>query len=127
MEKSTMAGIEPAFQGLQVIAFTDQLPCSKVSIGQPEEPELGKGWLLLGWAHVSKDHCARVDCGVRLYCHVVFERFPFGRVGNLSTSPINIEFPPMVHAAQPRIFISPKEHGCTTVRAVGLNEPNLSV
>ena len=99
-----MGGVEPAFQGLEIIVRLVVLGDVAVCFRRSHPFEIGRGGLAFRRPHIGPDHPGLLDRGVRLDAHILPYSCVLWHAGKIDTSSVDVEFPAVIDAAQSVLF-----------------------
>jgi hypothetical protein len=130
VQEADMGGIDFAFGRLQPIALVK--PARGVNLGRRQRHPLHARQFRhqLLRAHIDPGDAAGLagriarDPGLVLQGRKVIRR---DDVGNVDALAVDVEFPPVIHAADSTLLVSAEEQWCKLVRTIGRDDSDLAV
>ena len=122
MQVGDVGGVEVALHRLHPVARGDLLGRHELGCVVPLGAEVPERRHRLPGTHVGPDDPAGLVGGVRPHPHLVAERLRLA--GHVHASPVGVERPPVVNAAQGGALVAPEVQGRAAVRAVLLQQPH---
>src|ERR1700756_1725255 len=125
MQQSDMTGVQIALKSLRPVTLVKSFGCEFMTVGQMRPFELRDGWRLIR-AHIGPDGTSKFPAGIA-YLFYSPRCIAFGGlVWLLHTIAGNVEFPPVVHAAQPMFLVTRIKERSASVWTMQRQEPHVA-
>ena len=121
-----MAGVEAALEALQPVALLN-MPRGEALRRWHQRPfQVRECGLVLGRPHIGPDEIAAFDAGIGLRSDLILHIAARRHAGNVEAGSVDVEFDPVIDAAQSAFLVAPIEQGCGPVRAVFAQQARIS-
>src|SRR5690242_9136290 len=127
MEKRHVTGIDFAFDVLEIIAVLKSLVYVDVILWNQRPLELRQFRHNLLRTHICPDHTASFAGWIGRLTDLLFEAALDRLVRHINALAIHIEFPAVINAAQPVLFVAAEKQRCAPMRTVARQKSHFAV
>ena len=120
-------GVEPAFEGLQPIAFLDDLGDVAMGLGHLRPGEFRRRRHALGRPEIGPHDAAQLDRRIGGDVDLVLELLLRGLVQLIDAAAVDVELPAVIDAAQPAFLVAAEKQRGAPVRTILVQEPDLAL
>ena len=127
VQNRRVRGVEPTFEPLQPIALLDYLADVPVRSRYLRPGKFRQRRNLLCRTHIGPDEAAQFAGWIGGQAHLVFEQVFLGLIHLVDAAAVDGEFPAMVDATQPALFVAPEPQGCAAMWTIFVEQPDTAV
>src|SRR5436309_651872 len=116
VKKIGMAGVDAAFDGLQIVSLLKALGNVAVCFRDPRPLQFGKLRYGLAWTHVGPDDSAVFTRRISRRAHSVFECILRRFVWHIYTRAVHVVLPSVINSSQTTLLVASPKQACPPVR-----------